>query len=237
MRSRRSFLTTQANHAYIISMIQPMLGQDGVLRRLAPLTNLVGVALLKGTRAALSFFGEGKPFDPVLFATLVRYHTRLHLQAQRIHVADEDVPAFNSQSLPNIGLQITYDGYVVKILKSVEHMLPVAASAPKSAFYHQQMTFVVDEQTGDARLSELNLVYLWDCDDKHVLTELQLACPSAGSETRASIKAHWYAPLEIPNAEKDVPKVVHEQAASASLDDLEIALPQDDQQINRNLLE
>lgn len=211
-------------------MIQPAVDRPNILTRLEPLTRLVGRALIKATRSSKDFFRPGRPFDPVLFATLVRYFVRQDLASQRIHVVDEDVPTFNAQSLPNIGLQITYDGFVIKILKSVDHLLPVPSSRPKSEFYHQQMTFIVDEKSGDTRTSELNLVYLWDCDADHALVEFQVACPKSGSETRASVTAHWYEPLQVP----DVGAIAQESDDIAALEDLEITMAQDEINLNSN---
>lgn len=216
-------------------MIQAAPARETILGRLEPLTALVVRALVKATRSSREFFHAGRPFDPVLFATLVRYFTRLDLEAQRIHVSDDETPAFNAQSLPNIGLQITYDGFVLKILKSVDHLLPVPASGPKSEFYHQQTMFVIDEKTGDARCSELNLIYLWDCDKDHTLVEFQLACPKTGSDTRASVSAHWYEPLSIPAvAFATDDRKQHTVQNLDALEDLNISIAQDDAVTNRN---
>jgi hypothetical protein len=138
---------------------------------------------------------------------MVRYFARLYFGLDA-----EDEVALQSETLPNIGLELFYNGYLFKILKAVDGQPPVPSSNARVGFYKQNPLMYLDRKNQMLLPSTLHLIYLWECNDKHKLSDLQLYCPANGGFTRAEIEKHWSTSvpiIEIPAvdlvAEDDLP--------------------------------
>src|SRR5215472_16112600 len=131
-----------------------------VLEDLSSLSDTVGRILAKAIQKARTWFEkDGLPFEPTLFACMVRYHAKIYMAAEALD-AEDDAEALLSETLPNIGLQIFHKGYLVKILKASDGLPPVPNSASRVGFYNQQLQMFFNSRTRDVLETRLNLLYL-----------------------------------------------------------------------------
>ena len=167
--------------------------QGQIVATVGAISNNVSRTLQKATHHASAWFApEGRPFEPTMFACMVRYFARLYFGLD-----SEDEDALKSETLPNIGLEIYYNGYLFKILKAVDGLPPVPSSNARVNFYKQNPQMYLDRKAGALLPTSLHLMYLWECDDAHRLSDLQLYCPSNGGFSRAEIEKHWSVNLPI----------------------------------------
>jgi len=148
------------------------------------------------------FTASGKAVDKYLFNDLVRYYAKCRLQNYGFSVEDDEkeIADYQFKALANNGLSGSFNGYPFRILKADRGDLPLPGpSERKQKFYHQQLCLpfdiALDEHT---RTTRLNLLVLWEVDVYYNFTQLRLACPKAGGNTRESVEAYFNQP--IPHA-------------------------------------
>lgn len=171
--------------------------------RLEPVSTKVAQVLRKSINKSLRFFGPGRKFDPHLFATRMRYESRILFNLESLETAedeDDDVPTLESPKLTNIGLEVFYDGIVAKILKRVRESpagLPIPMSEARSKFYCQETGIRFHPKTGEPRTILANTIYIWDYDEKEGLNYLSLVCPRSGWRKKNTVSYFWSTPLSI----------------------------------------
>lgn len=171
-----------------------------VMQDLEPFFLLLHPALEYGTfKARVYFEGDGLPIDRSFAPHFVRYWTKQELNKHGQNVLNEEEVDFELEQVNNNGLFVVFKDYQIRILKSVNHGLPVPGhSRRRQDFYNQQTSFGFNLVSGESSPSKPNLVILWDVDDDYNLKDLILACPKEGGTTRASVKEHWIHPVPLP---------------------------------------
>jgi hypothetical protein len=178
--------------------------------RLEPATAVVAKILGKSIDRAGRFFKvPGRQFCPNTFATLVRFEARGMFKIQQLDSSDDDdepqMTGIETQTLPNIGLQLFHDGILAKILKaSPGAKLPMPTSTSRIAYYDQHPRIVHERRTNSLRTAELNTVYLWDCDEHHKLSSLALVCPSRGGWNKSDNDYFWSVPIPLKSSERHI---------------------------------
>jgi hypothetical protein len=201
---------------------------DEILADISDLPPLLWDGLEAGTAEAVQLFKrKDHPFDSVVYPVYVRYRVKTYLKALGISdfdVRDEDDEdgmqgALALRTLPNLGLQLTYRGYELRMRKS-EGEVPVAGRSPKTqAYYRQEPVFLPFDARDVERLECRNLLVLWIPDAEHRLHDIRLVLPRAGDTTRSSTQVYWAVslPRSMP---PDGHRELHE--------DLRIRRPEDD---------
>jgi|SRR5579862_746565 len=210
---------------------------DEVLDRLQPVTDSLRGVLHKSVKRARSFLHSRGEWDPFYFATRIRFEARCFLRLQTLETLEDPdetaTPEIESNRLPNIGLQFFRKGVLAKVLKrstDPEMPLPVPSSLRRIGFYNQQRQMVAPRSPSDkVRLSELNTLYLWDCDESHKLSHFSLACPKTGGKNKRLVSWHWI--IDLPLLSIGQPQVNYgeeDRSLTLSEDILEIRRPEDE---------
>lgn len=160
------------------------------LEKLRSLHPLVYQAIEQAVEEAREFFSREKtPYEPYLFANLVRYKTRRLLA----ELADGPI-MFGLSNLANNGIEIEYDGIVIRVWKADEGQLPApGVSRAKQEFYYQPYLPDLDISPEPVRLA-----VIWDTDSDHGLRELLLVCPKGANEPWMPGESHWLIPIPHP---------------------------------------
>lgn len=209
-----------AKAGYIITMIGTPreVTPEEALEHLAPVTALVYRALEYGTEQARQFFEDGRPVDPHLFSSLVRYHSREYLKRD-----DHTDVGFRLQSLSNTGVKIIYNRFILRLWKATDdgHLPPPGISASRAAFYNQPLPLF---DSNDELLLVTRLAVLWDVNSNLSLSEVTLVCPSESQEAWKPGQSHWEIPVPHPaEAVQPNESLTH---PSDDLEDLDlVALP------------
>jgi hypothetical protein len=162
---------------------------------LKPLLDVIYEGLEAGTEHAREYFeGQSRGIEPTLASALVRYRMKAYL-ADRAEVVEE----YDQEDLANIGLCIRAGKYCIRIWKSGGDFIPPPGrSRSKHGFLHQQLEFVFPDQPGIPRMTELNLVVLWNVDPSYHLTGMHLACPKAAPTNYSTVEVYWAIPIDHP---------------------------------------
>lgn len=161
---------------------------DEVANDLAGLWPTLWWAFEVATDSAQQYFDvQGEDVEPCLFASLARYGMRMSLAAE----------GFNLLDLGNNGIQIEYQGYSIKVLKSDDGGLPAPGPSQAKQDFYQQM-FKFNEEVDVILPPEhyRNLVICWDVDGDYMATHLTLYCPKNGDESTA--RALWSRAIPHP---------------------------------------
>ena len=231
LRSLAGAYGKREKYAHIVSRILRPPSADEILAEIPDLPPLLWDGLEAGTAEAAKFFrAKDRPFDSVLYPVLVRYRVKTYLRALGIagfDVWDDDDDDDDDaeqgglalRTLPNLGLQLTYRGYELRMRKS-EGEVPVAGRSPKTqAYYRQERVFLPFDPREVERLECRNLLVLWIPDAEHRLHDIRLVLPRDGSTTRSSTQVHWDIPLPRPVLPDDDRQLY---------EDLPIGRPEDD---------
>ncbi len=174
---------------------------------------------------AAHFFARKKrnPFNPTYYPMHVRYRIQTYLANLGLTAAnEEDVDGdLGLRPLPNLGLQLNYRGYEIRIRKSdgaEGREVPPAGRSDKTQGYYrqegQEQFYLPFEERDLQTVSGGNLLALWIPNAKHRLSNILLALPKQGGTTRASVETHWIVPLPKP--------LVAAATKGAGHDDLEV---------------
>jgi len=123
-----------------------------------------------------------RPYDVHHFGSMVRNELRNQLAD---HAKSVDPRLVVNEDLPMNGIDLLYNSYHLKVRKGRDHVTPSAGSEVGRAFMEQRPLF-------DDEPSELNLVILYDLDDRLSLAAAELLCPNGAGE-----EAAWW--VEIPS--------------------------------------
>ena len=208
-----------------------------VLGLLEPVTASLRTVLHKSVKRARSFLHSRGEWDPFYFATRIRFEARCFLRLQSLETLEDPdettTPEFESNRLPNIGLQFFHRGVLAKVLKrssDPDIPLPVPSSRRRIGFYNQQRQIVPRRAaSNEVRLSELNTLYLWDCDDSRKLSYFALACPKTGGKNKQLVSWHWI--INLPLLSVGQPQVNYgeeDRTITLSEDILEIRRPEEE---------
>jgi hypothetical protein len=171
--------------------------QAETLERAAQVSKVVASTLAKAIKVADDFFKAGRPFDANFFADWVRYEARELFRVEQLETTDADDSAIETQTVANMGLQLYQNGLLFKVLKATNGMAPVPATEARINFFNQQLSVIKDPRTKSLLPVDLNLIYLWECDDLRAFSGLTLLCPKSGGRSRESVTWHWIAPISI----------------------------------------
>ena len=138
---------------------------------------------------------EYKQINKSLAPNLVRYHAIKVLKGAGQEVIEDD-DLFQINQVPNNGLCIVQDKYVIRILKSAKGELPTPGQSESRQRFYEQYSFSFPSE--ERNNEKLNLLLLWEIDLNYNLTNLSLACPKSGKTTIASVVAHWH--RKIPDS-------------------------------------
>lgn len=169
---------------------------EEILKKYTPTLKLLVAALLEGAKHARAYADwMDESVDRTLSPAHVRKGAKRFLDKQQkdsVSVSDEEVE-FEAEYLPNLGLSVAVDRIKFRILKSDNGSLPVPGpSRKRQQFYAQQGSLFPAIKGEDAKsLPRANLVLHWVPDDEYNLSRVSLAYPTAGKETRASVKSAW----------------------------------------------
>lgn len=214
--------------AYIISMNTPIIpAAPETLESLNPLLTVVFEALESGTLHAREYFEQqgDQPVEPYLYAHLVRYRAKQHLETHGHAVQ------FTTDDIAYSGLQVCFDRYRVRILKADQGDVPAPGISNRRQQFWAQLHLNIDQLSmfEDGTPPPVNLLVIWDVDGRHNLAPLTLACPKGGGTHRRSVEVYWHIPIPHP-AER-----VEPQVSSFDDDDLDITLidlePRDAQEL------
>jgi hypothetical protein len=160
-----------------------------VLKDLDPLRPVLFRVFEAALLEAREFFDERNARkDPYLFPHLVRYSVKQYLASRGLEAVECEM-----EELANSGLSLVYEGYHLRILKSIGGKLPPPGySLAKQAFWAQQMPFPFAAPV--AITPVLNLLILWDVTPQYDLAGLWVACPKSGV-TASSVEAYWCVPI------------------------------------------
>lgn len=197
---------------------------DKVLRDISPICPLLWDAIEAGTVDAAHFFARKKHNPPsrTFYPMYTRYRIQTYLaNLGLVTVNEEDVDSdLGMRALPNLGLQLKYHGYEIRIRKSdgaEGKEVPPAGPARKTQGYYRQdgheEFYLPFEERDMQTVSGGNLLALWIPNAKLRLSNILLALPKGGGTTRASVQTHWIKPL---------PKPMVAAATKAGDDDLEV---------------
>jgi hypothetical protein len=173
---------------------------DAVLSEIQPICALLWDALETGTLEAARYF-EKNPYDPSFYPSFVRYRAKTYLHGLGIMAFDEQEPADVAlRRLPNIGLQLRYRDYEIRVRKSDnkpgQKVPPAGNSIRTQQFYRQERPYLpFDERELQRALGGWNLLALWTPNILHRLAGMDIALTSDGGTTRDSTKTHWSVPL------------------------------------------
>ena len=148
------------------------------LNDLSPLIPLVYQAAEVGTQQGRDYFGDGKAFEPHLYAQLVRYHANEFLKAQGHHTE------FDKKDLANSGIYLIAGRYHIRFLKTKEGKIPAPGhSKARQRFWshgYQTVFEFMKDNSEDDGTSPIHLLILWDANSHHNLKGLTLVCPKGG---------------------------------------------------------
>jgi len=184
-----------------------------VVAALKPVSDLLGQAIPKANKAANDFFqppGElAMEWCATTHSTIFRFHTRRLLTEQKYVVVDDDEVSFVADKrIPNVGLQVSFRGFEIKILKAGEEdSLPVAKTDSRADFYTQDELDLGD-YTG--RL-EARVVYLWWLDENHAATKCWLVMPEYAEKGSKVVSEHWREPIDLATPKASAKEKVAER--------------------------
>lgn len=162
---------------------------------LKPLLDVIYEGFEAGTEHAREYFeSQNRGIEPTLASALVRYKMKAYL-SDRGQVVEE----YDQEDLANIGLCIRAGKYCIRLWKSGGDAIPPpGTSRSKRSFLYQQLEFVFPDQPGLPRVTELNLVVLWNVDPGYRLRGLHLVCPKAAPTSYSAVEVHWAIPIDHP---------------------------------------
>ena len=159
----------------------PVSGQ--VVEELAPLLRLVETLMpdLARERVWPYFDAGGRMVDVSLFAHMVRFELGNELRIHGVATSEyADDQSFGIDSLPLSGLQLSFQGYCIKILKSSDGRCPPAGTSQRrEAFYNQQIPL---------HGTRPNIVFLWDFTPNFTL---RVAMPVGYSASSGEVNEHF----------------------------------------------
>lgn len=165
---------------------------DEIVELLNPLVPVAYGALEHGVAKAHGYFeAEKLPIEAFLFGQLTRYHARRHLtEIGRLRVE------FEYDELANNGLEIMYDGALIRLRRAFRGGVPLPGSFAMESFYAQTLPLFVDLDVP----VRPNLILLWDVIRPAYLLapDLYIACPKQSALRFPNVAAcHWL--VKLPN--------------------------------------
>lgn len=193
-----------------MSMRRPLPTHQIATQELDDLLRHIFGALEAGILFARGFFDETdekedgeRPYDPYLFAMLVRYRAKVVLDGEGKN-ADNDM---DLDALPLIGLKVAHGGYIVRIRLALDLRLPVPGQSAELQRFYQQLPCVIPlpmdldglEQPTPEVEAPIRVVFLWRALPPTFRLEANLACPRDAGADRGSISEWWNEPLKHPS--------------------------------------
>lgn len=193
-------------------------GQDALSDLSGPITSIWSALDSSILEMKEYFDGRDASIDRSLAPNLIRYLVKQRLIAQGQFAEDEELLDYEMQNLPNNGLCMEYGRYQLRILKADNGELPIPGQSKKrQAFWNQQqLDLYADEQPSNT-LPPVNLIVMWDADNKYNLDSVTLICPKTGGITRDSVSNYWS--ILVPNP---IMQLVPSIPGKAEEDDIEI---------------
>ncbi len=163
-------------------MDQQPLDPSTVLARLSRLNRLLYMALEVAIPEAKAYFGtRNKPIDRWLFPALIRYQVKQYF-AEQGYNAREGGGTFEQVDVPNNGLWLAVDEYLIRILKAYQGGIPAPHSPAAEAFFSQQLPLGLTSLDGTPiNPTAHNLIITWDVDENYNLKRVRVAFPESGS--------------------------------------------------------
>jgi hypothetical protein len=186
---------------------------DTVLSDIADVCPLIWDAVQAGTVDAMRFFGRKRvnPYEPSFYPVYVRYRVKAYLDKMGVErlgmtVRDEEEADVGLRALPNLGLQLKYKDYEIRLRKSdgaTNRLVPPAGPSLKTQGYYKQegqehLYLPFDRRELQRALGGANLLGLWIPRPDLGLANIMLALPKKGGTTRASVETHWIVQLPKP---------------------------------------
>jgi hypothetical protein len=154
-----------------------------IKERLTPFLTIVQEAVADGALHVQEYMKwQAEPVDPVLAPNLVRHKVKQFLISRgQDAVEDDDVP-FETDRIPNNGICVRLEGFIVRVLKSSEDgsVPPPGASIPRNNFYNQDqalLDFAEFRNGNDTVQPTWGLVIHWRVNQKYNLLKVSLALP------------------------------------------------------------
>ena len=165
-----------------------------VLRDLRPLLDLVHESFEVGTGGAKEFFeSRHESIEPTLAAALTRYFAGRHLR-DRGQVVEE----FATRDLANIGLELRYGQYIVRIWKTADgDVPPPGRSRAKQRFLSPHEQFEMEfPDFPDPEC--INIAVLWRVNGSYQLSDMYVARPKAMTSPYGAVECYWCEPVLHP---------------------------------------
>ena len=179
----------------------------------------------EATRVCKDYFSDrGEEVDNYFFSPMVRYLTKRSLAllgfTARYDVLDFNEATPHLEVLANNGLEIKFEGYCFRLLKTGGGELPVPGPSQKKQEFYRQLPLPLGWPTTESEEAYPNRIIMWQVDGEHKLVQLYLAAPKAGQTSKESVDAYYLVPIPYPT-EIFEPQ---ENGTVDHIDDIEVTL-------------